>query len=70
MSGEARKGGPGMSDLDELVARPVVLSAGRVRPGRGVAERKATRLYIESQALTGIAQWFCAAVTRSTARWH
>jgi len=52
-----------MSELDELVARPGVLMAGRYGPDGRVAEHKTTGLYIENPALTGIAQWFCAAVT-------
>ena len=52
-----------MSELDELVARPGVLMAGRFGPDGRVAEHKTTGLYIENPALTGIAQWFCAAVT-------
>jgi roadblock/LC7 domain-containing protein len=52
-----------MSEFDELVARPGVLVAGRFGPDGRVAERQTTRLYIENPALTGIAQWSCAAVT-------
>ena len=52
-----------MSGLDELVARPGVLMAGRFGPDGRIAEHKTTGLYIENRALTGVAQWFCAAVT-------
>ena len=52
-----------MSEFDELVASPGVLMAGRFGPDGRVAEHKTTGLYIENPALTGIAQWFCAAVT-------
>jgi len=52
-----------MSEFDQLVARPGVLMAGRFGPDGRVAEHKTTGLYIENPALTGIAQWFCAAVT-------
>jgi roadblock/LC7 domain-containing protein len=52
-----------MNELDELVARPGVLVAGRSGPDGRVAERETAVLYIENPALTGIAQWFCAAVT-------
>ena len=52
-----------MNELDELVARPGVLMAGRFGPDGRVAEHKTAGLYIENPALTGIAQWFCAAVT-------
>ena len=52
-----------MSELDELVKRPGVLMAGRFGPDGRVAEHKTTGLYIENPALTGITQWFCAAVT-------
>jgi roadblock/LC7 domain-containing protein len=52
-----------MNELDELVARPGVLMAGRFGPDGRVAEHKTTGLYVENPALTGIAQWFCAAVT-------
>jgi roadblock/LC7 domain-containing protein len=52
-----------MSELDELVARPGVLMAGRFGPDGNVAEHKTTGLYVENPTLTGIAQWFCAAVT-------
>jgi roadblock/LC7 domain-containing protein len=52
-----------MSELDELVARPGVLMAGRFDPDGRIAEHKTTGLYVEIPALTGIMQWFCAAVT-------
>ena len=52
-----------MNELDELLARPGVLMAGRFGPDGQVAEHKTTGLYVENPALTGIAQWFCAAVT-------
>jgi roadblock/LC7 domain-containing protein len=52
-----------MSEFGELVASPGVLMAGRFGPDGRVAEHKTTGLYIENPALTGIAQWFCAAVT-------
>ena len=52
-----------MNELDELIARPGVLMAGRFGPDGRIAEHKITGLYIENPALTGIAQWFCAAVT-------
>jgi roadblock/LC7 domain-containing protein len=52
-----------MNELHEPVARPGVLIAGRFGPDRRVAEHKTAALYIENPALTGIAQWFCAAVT-------
>ena len=52
-----------MSELDELVARPGVLMAGRFGPDGRVAEHETTSLYIENPAMSGIAHWFCAAVT-------
>jgi roadblock/LC7 domain-containing protein len=52
-----------MSELDELVASPGVLMAGRFGPDGRVAEHKCTGLYVENPALTGMAQWFCAAIT-------
>jgi roadblock/LC7 domain-containing protein len=52
-----------MSEFDELVARRGVLMAGRFGPDGRVAEHKTTGLYVANPALTGIAQWFCAAVT-------
>lgn len=52
-----------MNELDELVARPGVLMAGRFAPDGRVAAHKTAGLYVENPALTGIAQWFCAAVT-------
>jgi roadblock/LC7 domain-containing protein len=45
-----------MSELDELVARPGVLMAGRFGPDGRVAEHTTTGLYIENPALAGIAQ--------------
>ena len=50
-----------MSEFDELVASPGVLMAGRFGADGRVAEHKTTGLYVENPALTGIAQWFCAA---------
>ena len=52
-----------MSELDELVKRPGVLMAGRFGPDGRISEYKTTGLYVANPALTGIAQWFCAAVT-------
>jgi roadblock/LC7 domain-containing protein len=52
-----------LSDFDELVARPGVLMAGRFGPDGRVAEHKTAGLYVDNPALTGIMQWFCAAVT-------
>jgi len=52
-----------MSEFDELVATPGVFMADRFGADGRVAEHKITGLYIENPALTGIAQWFCAAVT-------
>jgi roadblock/LC7 domain-containing protein len=52
-----------MSDLDDLVARPGVLLAGRLGPDGRVAEHKTAGLYVDVPALTGIMRWFCAAVT-------
>jgi roadblock/LC7 domain-containing protein len=42
-----------MSDLDELVARPGVLMAGRFGPDGRVAEHGTAGLYVENPALTG-----------------
>jgi len=50
-----------MSEFDELVASPGVLMAGRFGPDGRIAERKTTDLY--TPAMTGIAEWFCAAIT-------
>ena len=50
-----------MSEIDELVASPGVLMAGRFGPDGRVAEHKTTGLYVP--AMTGIMQWFCAAIT-------
>ncbi len=52
-----------MSELDDLVASPGVIMAGRFGQDGRVTEHKTAGLYIENPALTGIAQWFCAAVT-------
>ena len=52
-----------MSEFDELVASPGVIMAGRFGPDGRVAEHKTTGLYIENPAMTGMAQWFCAAIT-------
>ena len=52
-----------MSEFDELVASPGVIMAGRFGPDGRVAEHKTTSLYIENPAMTGMAQWFCAAIT-------
>src|SRR5215469_6820798 len=52
-----------MSELDELVNRPGVLMAGRIGPDGRVAEHKTTGLFVEIPALTGMTQWFCAAVS-------
>ena len=52
-----------MSEFDELVARPGVLMAGRFGSDGRIAEHKTAGLYVENPALTGIAQWFCAAIT-------
>ncbi len=52
-----------MSELDELVAKPGILMAGRFgRDGR-VAEHKSTALYVVSPATIGMAQSFCAAIS-------
>jgi Transposase IS116/IS110/IS902 family len=59
----ARKAGPEMSDLDELVAGPGVLMARRFGPGGRVAEHQSTGVHVVNPALTGTAQWFCAAIT-------
>jgi roadblock/LC7 domain-containing protein len=50
-----------MSEFDELVASPGVLMAGRFGPDGRIAEHKSTDLY--TPAMTGMAQWFCAAIT-------
>src|SRR5215475_5324437 len=60
---ECQEGGLEMSEFDELVARPGVLMAGRFGPDGRVAEHETTGLYIENPAMSGIAHWFCAAVT-------
>ena len=53
-----------MSELDELVERPGVLMAGRFGPDGRIADHRTRGLYVENPAvLTGIAQWFCTAVT-------
>jgi len=52
-----------MSELDELVARPGVLMAGRFGPDGRIAEHKTRGLYVEIPAATGMAQWFCTAIT-------
>jgi roadblock/LC7 domain-containing protein len=52
-----------MSEFDELVASPGVLMAGRFGPDGRVAEHKTGGLYVENPTMTGMAQWFCAAVT-------
>ena len=52
-----------MSEFDELVASPGVIMAGRFGPDGRVAEHKTTGLYLENPAGTGMAQWFCAAIT-------
>lgn len=52
-----------MSEFDELVASPGVLMADRFGADGRVAEHRTTGPYIENPALTGIMQWFCAAVT-------
>jgi len=52
-----------VSELDELIARPGVLMAGRFGPDGRIAEHKTRGLYVENPAATGMAQWFCAAIT-------
>jgi len=52
-----------MSEFDDLVTRPGVLMAGRFGADGRVAEHKTTGLYVENPVLTGVAQWFCAAVS-------
>ena len=52
-----------MNELDELVARPGVLMAGRLGLDGRVAEHKTAGRCVENPALTGIAQWSCGAVT-------
>ena len=52
-----------MSEFDELVASPGFLMAGRFGPDGRVAEHKTTDLYVENPVATGMAQWFCAAIT-------
>ena len=52
-----------MSELDELVARPGVLMAGRFGPDGRIAEHKTRDLYVEIPAAAGMAQWFCTAIT-------
>ena len=52
-----------MSEFDELVASPGVLMAGRFGPDGRVTEHKCTGLYVENPAATGMAQWFCSAIT-------
>jgi roadblock/LC7 domain-containing protein len=52
-----------MSELDELVARPGVLMAGRFGADGRVSEHRTTGLFVENPVLTGVTQWFCAAVT-------
>jgi roadblock/LC7 domain-containing protein len=52
-----------MSELDELVARPGVLMAGRFGADGRVAEHKTTGLYIEIPAPDRDRAGFCAAVT-------
>jgi roadblock/LC7 domain-containing protein len=52
-----------MSELDDLVASPGVLMAGRFGPDGRIAEHKETGLYIANPAAAGMAQWFCAAIT-------
>jgi len=52
-----------MSELDELVASPGVLMAGRFGPDGPVTEHKCTGLYIENPTATAMMQWFCAAIT-------
>ena len=52
-----------MSELDELVARPGVLMAGRFGPDGRIAEHKTRGLYVENPTALGMAQWFCTAIT-------
>ena len=52
-----------MSEFDRLVASPGVVMAGRFGADGRVVEHKTTGMYVENPALTGITQWFCAAVT-------
>jgi roadblock/LC7 domain-containing protein len=52
-----------MSEFDVLVASPGVFMAGRFGPDGRVAEYKTAGLYVENPVMTGIMQWFCAAVT-------
>ena len=52
-----------MSKLAELAARPGVLMAGRFGADGRVAGHKTTGPVHRNPVLTGIAQWFCAAVT-------
>jgi roadblock/LC7 domain-containing protein len=58
-----QEGRPEMSEFDDLVASPGVLMAGRFGPDGRVTEHKSRGLYMGNPAATGMAQWFCAAIT-------
>jgi len=57
------KGGPDVSEFDELVAADGVLMAGPFGPDGGIAEYKAGSLSIGHPVAAEMAQWFCAAIT-------
>jgi alkylhydroperoxidase/carboxymuconolactone decarboxylase family protein YurZ/roadblock/LC7 domain-containing protein len=63
LDGHGYRGRLEMSAFDELVASPGVIMAGRFAQDGRVAEHKTTGLYLENPAGTGMAQWFCAAIT-------
>jgi roadblock/LC7 domain-containing protein len=47
-----------------VVASAGVLKAARFEPDGRVAEHKSPGLHVANPALTRMAQWFCAAITR------
>jgi len=56
------KGGPEVSELDDLLSVDGVFMAGRFGPDGRIAEHKSKGLYVEIPAITGMMQWFCAAI--------
>ena len=51
-----------MSELDDLLSADGVFMAGRFGPDGRIAEQKGKGLYVEIPAITGMTQWFCAAI--------
>lgn len=51
-----------MSEFDDLLSVDGVFMAGRFGPDGRIAEHKSKGLFVEIPAITGMMQWFCAAI--------